>query len=343
MAKERKSDFRLPSVDDLFKTTEQIQEDNMVSGKIIDIPISEIDDFEGHPFYVRDNEEMEVLMNSIRVHGVIEPATVRKKENGRYEMISGHRRKHASTRLGLDTIRCEVVDISRDDAILQMVESNFHREKILPSEKAFAYKMRLEAIKRKNAVSPVETRYRSTDEITQETGDSRAEIYRYIKLTNLIPELLEMVDNSVIKEKGKNQIAMRPALELASLEPEEQNLLYEAIEDMERTPSHAQAIVLKKMSQEGSLTEEGIFSIMCEDKPNQKPKTFLPEAIMNLLPAGMTRQDDILNHICKLLEGYNRKNNINTMNQAKPLKGQAEITDYKDVIPKKKEVKDFDR
>lgn len=340
MEKKRKSDFKLPTVDDLFKTDSQRQEDGMTSGKILNIPISEIDDFEEHPFYVRDNEEMEILMNSIKEHGVIEPATVRKKENGRYEMISGHRRKHASTRLGLDTIRCEVVDISRDDAILQMVESNFHREHILPSEKAFAYKMRLDAIKRKNSVSPLGTRYRSSDELVRETGDSRTDIYRYIALTNLIPEILDMVDNSIIRDKDKKQIGLRPAVELSYLDQDEQKILYRAMEDNDCTPSHAQAIVLKKMSQEGSLTEEGIYSIMCEDKPNQKQKPFLPEAIMDLLPAGMTQQEDILNHICRLLENYNRKNNVNTISQSTPIKGQREITD---ILPKKKEVKNNDR
>lgn len=336
MEKKRKSDFKLPSVDDLFTTEAQRQEEQMTSGRIMNIPISEIDDFEGHPFKVRDDEEMEILMNSIKEHGVIEPATVRKKEDGRYEMISGHRRKHASERLGLETIRCEIVDISRDDAILQMVESNFHREHILPSEKAFAYKMRLDAIKRQGkrtdlTSSPPGTKLRSSDEITRETGDSRNQIYRYIALTNLCPEILQMVDDGKIK--------MRPAVEISYLEPDEQAQLYEAMEENDCTPSHAQTLVMKKLSQEGNLTDSKIRSIMEEEKPNQRVKPFLPEAIMNLLPAGMTEKDEILNHICRLLEGYNRKNNIRTLNQ--PLRGQSEITDYKGVVPNN--VKDIDR
>lgn len=348
MAKERMSDFKLPSVDDLFKTDSDRFEENNTSGKILDIPISAIDEFENHPFKVLDNEEMEILINSIKEHGVIEPATVRRKDNGRYEMVSGHRRMHASKRLGLDTLRCEVVDITRDDAILQMVESNFHRETILPSEKAFSYKMRADVLNRQGkrsdlTLTPVVSKFNSLEEIGKVSGESREQVRRYIRLTNLIPELLDMVDNSVVKEKGKPQIALRPAVELSYLTHEEQELLLEAIEDNQCTPSHAQAIILKNMSQEGSLTEEVIFSIMCEEKPNQKKKPFLPEAIMNLLPAGMTEQSDIINHICKLLEGYNRKNNINSINQTTPIKGQAEITDYKEVLPKKKIKEDFER
>lgn len=341
MAKERKSDFKMPSVDDLFSTQEQRNEDRMTSGKIMNISINEIDEFEGHPFKVLDDEAMESLMESIKAHGVIEPATVRKKENGRYEMISGHRRMHASQRLGFDTIRCEIVDISRDAAILQMVESNYHRERILPSEKAKAYKMRLEAIKRQNTLSPLGTGYRSTDMLTRETGDSKNQIYRYIALTNLMPELLDLVDNSVIKDKGMLQIALRPAVELSYLTKEEQEVLYEAIEDNQRTPSHAQAIRLRTKSSEGTLTDDDIYKIMCEEKPNEKDKPFLPKKIMSVLPAGMNNQEDIINLICDLLQKHQSQDQRKVDS---PLKGQKEITDYKEMLPQKKKMKeDYER
>ena len=177
------------------------------AGKILEVPINEIDDFENHPFHVRDDAEMDALMDSIKEHGVIEPATVRKKEDGRYEMISGHRRKHASERLGLTTIRCEVVDISREEAILQMVESNLHREYILPSEKAFSYKMRMEAMNKQGCrtdltSTPVVSKLRTNEQLGEEVGESREQIRRYIRLTELIPEILDMVDNSMIKDKS---------------------------------------------------------------------------------------------------------------------------------------------
>ncbi|MDD6339763.1 MAG: ParB/RepB/Spo0J family partition protein, partial [Butyrivibrio sp.] len=256
--KKRKSDFRLPSVDDLFTTQEMRDVESMTSGHILDIPISEIDDFPEHPFIVRDDEEMEALMASIKVHGVIEPVTVRKKDDGRYEMISGHRRKHASSRLGLDTIRCEVVELTREEAILQMVESNLHREHILPSEKAFAYKMRLEAMKRqagrpsKDNLVPVGQNF-SREELATQSGESQTQIQRYIRLTNLIPEILEFVDNSVLKIRGKLQIALRPAVELSYLSEEEQTFLLELMNCHDCTPSHAQAIRMRRMSEEGSL------------------------------------------------------------------------------------------
>lgn len=196
--------FRLPSVDDLFSSTEERETEKLTSGRIMDVPISEIDDFPEHPFHVEDNDEMDALMESIKEHGVIEPATVRKKDDGRYEMISGHRRKHASTRLGLSTIRCEVVDIGRDEAIQQMVESNLHREHILPSEKAFAYKMRLEAIsrQRKDLDNDTLVGIESAELVGKESGDGKTQVRRYIRLTYLIPELLEMVDNSILKIKA---------------------------------------------------------------------------------------------------------------------------------------------
>lgn len=331
--KKRKSDFRLPSVDDLFTTQEMRDVESMTSGHILDIPISEIDDFPEHPFIVRDDEEMEALMASIKVHGVIEPVTVRKKDDGRYEMISGHRRKHASSRLGLDTIRCEVVELTREEAILQMVESNLHREHILPSEKAFAYKMRLEALRKqvgrpgKNNSSPLATNLsqgRSDVELAEQVGESKDQIRRYIHLTNLIPEILEFVDNSVLKIRGKLQIALRPAVELSYLSEEEQTFLLELMNCHDCTPSHAQAIRMRRMSEEGSLDYYSMQSIIAEVKSNQKSSIKFPKEIAQLLPAGIS-EERAIKLICDALSVYKPKNN--TLDN-KPIKGQKEITDY---------------
>lgn len=330
--KKRKSDFRLPSVDDLFSTQEMREVESMTSGHILDIPIEEIDDFPEHPFIVRDDDEMDALMASIKDHGVIEPATVRKKEDGRYEMISGHRRKHASSRLGLDTIRCEVVELTREEAILQMVESNLHREHILPSEKAFAYRMRLEALRKqvgrpgKNNSDPVgpnlfETGYdvtsdplgpklvgtRSNEELAAETGDSTSQIKRYIRLTFLIPELLDLVDNSVLKTRGKLQIALRPAVELSYLNQNEQERLYDFMMSCSCTPSHAQAIVLKNESQKQELTDETILSILKEEKANQKVKINLSEKVLKIIPARIAKDNDVINeYLEKAINFYER-------------------------------------
>lgn len=313
--KKRKSDFRLPSVDDLFTTKEMREVESMTSGHILDIPIKEIDDFPEHPFIVRDDDEMDALMASIKDHGVIEPATVRKKEDGRYEMISGHRRKHASSRLGLDTIRCEVVELTREEAILQMVESNLHREHILPSEKAFAYKMRLEAMKRQGqrtdlTSSPVATKLsqgRSDVELAEQVGESKDQIRRYIHLTNLIPELLDLVDNSVLKIRGKLQIALRPAVELSYLNQNEQERLYDFMMSCSCTPSHAQAIILKNESQKQELTDETILSILKEEKSNQKLKINLSEKVLKIIPARIAKDNDVINeYLEKAINFYER-------------------------------------
>ena len=213
----RKSDFTLTKLDDLFSTQEQRDEEKL--SKIRDIPLTEIDDFPDHPFKVRDDEDMAQLIESIKERGVITPATVRQKEDGRYELISGHRRKRACELAGFDTLRCEVVELNRDEATILMVESNYQRSQILPSEKAYAYKMRLEAMKRQGertdlTSSPVGTKLRTSDELAQECGDSRNQIHRYIRLTNLVPELLEYVDEGRIK--------MRPAVELSFLDEDSQ-------------------------------------------------------------------------------------------------------------------------
>ena len=280
---EKKFGIELRSYDDIFKTSEEREEDKLA--KIRDIPISEIDDFPDHPFQVRDDEDMQNLVESIKERGVITPAMVRKKEDGRYELISGHRRKRACEIAGMDTLRCEVVDMDRDEAIIMMVESNFQRSNILPSEKAFAYKMRLEAMKRqvgRPAINsrPVGTDYspsRSDNDLANEVGDSARQIHRYIRLTELVPELLDMVDEGRIK--------MRPAVELSYLDEESQQDAVEQIEFTQGTPTHDQAIRMRKMQNEGNLTPQAVMAIMQEQKPSQKERFYLDgERIRALIP-----------------------------------------------------------
>ena len=230
----RKSDFTLTKLDDLFTT--QAQRDEEQLSKIRDIPLELIDDFPDHPFKVRDDEDMMQLVESVKERGVITPATVRQKEDGRYELVSGHRRKRACELAGFETLRSEIVDLNRDEATILMVESNFQRSEILPSEKAFAYKMRLEAMKRqvgrprKENVSPVGTNLRTDEQIAQETGDSRNQIHRYVRLTNLVPELLEFVDEGRIK--------MRPAVELSYLDEDCQRDVVDEIDLNDATPKN---------------------------------------------------------------------------------------------------------
>lgn len=296
----RKSDFTLTKLDDLFTTQEQ-RDDTLLS-KIRDIPLSEIDDFPEHPFKVKDDEDMLQLVESIKERGVITPATVRQKEDGRYELISGHRRKRASELAGLNTLRCEVVDLTRDEATVLMVESNFQRSQILPSEKAFAYKMRLEAIKRQGertdlTLSPTGTKSNSGLELAESTGESRNQIYRYIRLTYLIPELLALVD------EGK--IGLRPAYELSFLPEECQGDLLDIIECEQCTPSHAQAIEMKKIANEGTLIADQIYSIMEQEKPNQREKIVIRgERFERLIPKSIpiNQREDF---VCKALEYYN--------------------------------------
>lgn len=316
MAKSREIKMPLPSADDLFTTQEE--RDLAKAKKILDIPISEIDDFPDHPFKVRDDEDMVQLIESIRERGVITPATVRQKEDGRYELISGHRRKRASELAGLDILRCEVVDLSRDESIVLMVESNFQRSKILPSEKAFAYKMRLDAMKRqagrpsKGNLSPVGTHLRSDAELAGEVGESRNQIQRYIRLTNLVPELLEFVDEGRIK--------MRPAVELSYLDEDCQRDLVDIIDENEITPSHAQAIKMKKYFNDGKLTTGVIQSIMEEQKPNQKEKpAFRDERITRLIPKTIERGKEA-DYVVSALTFYNRhlqKNRNRNRNDAR--------------------------
>lgn len=298
----RKSDFTLTKLDDLFTT--QAQRDEEQLSKIRDIPLELIDDFPNHPFKVRDDEDMMQLVESVKERGVITPATVRQKEDGRYELVSGHRRKRACELAGFETLRSEIVDLNRDEATILMVESNFQRSEILPSEKAFAYKMRLEAMKRqagrprKENVSPVGTNLRTDEQIAQETGDSRNQIHRYVRLTNLVPELLEFVDEGRIK--------MRPAVELSYLDEDCQRDVVDEIDLNDATPSHDQTIRMRKLFNEGNLTTEAIHAVMSEEKPNQKEKIVLRgDRVRQLIPKNIpvSQTEDF---VCKALEHYNK-------------------------------------
>lgn len=297
----RKSDFTLTKLDDLFTTQAQREEEKL--SKIRDIPLELIDDFPDHPFKVRDDEDMLQLIESIRDRGVITPATVRQKEDGRYELISGHRRKRACELAGFQTLRCEVVDLSRDEATILMVESNFQRSQILPSEKAFAYKMRLDAMKRqagrprKNNLVPVGQNY-SREELASQSGESQTQIQRYIRLTYLVPELLEFVDQGRIK--------MRPAVELSYLDEDCQRDIVDEIDMNDATPSHDQTIRMRKFFEEGKLTTEVIQAIMSEEKPNQKEKiTLSMDRVEKFIPKNIkiSQREDF---ICKALEHYNK-------------------------------------
>lgn len=298
----RKSDFTLTKLDDLFTT--QAQRDEEQLSKIRDIPLELIDDFPDHPFKVKDDEDMMQLVESVKERGVITPATVRQKEDGRYELVSGHRRKRACELAGFETLRSEIVDLNRDEATILMVESNFQRSEILPSEKAFAYKMRLEAMKRqagrprKENVSPVGTNLRTDEQIAQETGDSRNQIHRYVRLTNLVPELLEFVDEGRIK--------MRPAVELSYLDEDCQRDVVDEIDLNDATPSHDQTIRMRKLFNEGNLTTEAIHAVMSEEKPNQKEKIVLRgDRVRQLIPKNIpvSQTEDF---VCKALEHYNK-------------------------------------
>ncbi len=350
MAKEKREEIQFPSLDELFSSQEE--RDDAKLKRIYEIPLIEIDPFPDHPYKVRDDEDMDHLVESIRAKGLITPCMVRKKKDGRYEMISGHRRKRACEKLGMDKIRCEVVELSRDEATILMVESNFQRTTILPSEKAFAYKMRLEAMKKQIArmkenqkkgmeyegepvgpqleraqehlgrtyglseeeilrlgtpdsrkhdtACPVGTqylKYRSDAELSKEVGESARQIQRYIRLTELIPELLEMVD------EGK--IAMRPAVELSYLEHRQRDV-YNLILQEQCTPNHSQALRMKKLYQAGELSIEALEDIMLEEKPNQKERiVFRGDRIAKLFPRDLplSKREDF---VAAAMEHYNR-------------------------------------
>ena len=301
----RKSDFTLTKLDDLFSTQEQRDEEKL--SKIRDIPLTEIDDFPDHPFKVRDDEDMAQLIESIKERGVITPATVRQKEDGRYELVSGHRRKRACELAGFETLRSEIVDLNRDEATILMVESNFQRSEILPSEKAFAYKMRLEAMKRQAGRPSKENGVpvghnsivgKSREILASESQDSNTQIQRYVRLTNLVPELLEFVDEGRIK--------MRPAVELSYLDEDCQRDVVDEIDLNDATPSHDQTIRMRKLFIEGNLTTEAIHAVMSEEKPNQKEKIVLRgDRVRRLIPKNIpvSQTEDF---VCKALEHYNK-------------------------------------
>ncbi len=299
--KGRKSDFTLTSLDDLFKSQEVRDEEKL--SKIRDIPLSQIDDFPDHPFKVKDDEDMMQLIESIKERGIITPATVRLKDDGRYELISGHRRKRACELAGFEALRCEVVELTKDEATILMVESNYQRSQILPSEKAFAYKMRLDAMKRqagrpsKDNLVPVGQNF-SREKLAEQSGESQTQIQRYIRLTNLVPELLEFVDEGRIK--------MRPAVELSYLDEDCQRDIVDEIDMNEVTPSHDQAIRMRKFFDEGKLTTEVIQAIMSEEKPNQREKlVFRGDKVRKLIPKSIPLSETE-DYVCKALEHYNK-------------------------------------
>ena len=301
MARNRETKIELTAYDDLFQTDESRAEAAL--SKIRDIPLSEIDEFPDHPFKVLMDEDMEQLVESIKRNGVMTPATVRLEVDGRYELISGHRRKKACELAGLETLKCEVKDLTRDEAIIIMVESNLQRSVILPSEKAFAYKMRLEAMKRQGertdlTSAPMVQKLTSREKIAEKSGDSHEQVRRFIRLTELVPEILQMVD--------EKQIAFRPAVEISYLAEEQQYTLLEAMSYNDATPSLAQAIKMKKFNQDGKLTYEVIQSIMEEEKPNQKEKpAFRDERITKLIPKTVPKGQET-DFVVKALEFYNR-------------------------------------
>lgn len=301
----QKIDLGLTGYDELFMTEQERHENRLP--KIYDIPLSEIDDFPNHPFKVRLDEDMDQLVQSVKDRGVIVPITLRQKEDGRYEIVSGHRRKKACELAGFDTIRAEIRDLTRDEAIILMVESNLQRSVILPSEKAFSYKMRLDAMKRmpgrpsKENGSPVGNNFqysKSSDEMADSIGESKNQIYRYIRLTELIPTLLDIVD--------EGRIGMRPAVELSYLSKGEQSALADAMSYMDCTPSHDQAIRMRKMSGEGKLTPEAIEAIMGEEKPNQREKiSFRADRLRQYIPKNIS-PSQTEDYVMKALEHYSR-------------------------------------
>ena len=304
----------LTSVDSMFTTQEE--RDNAQRSYVIDLPAAEISDFPNHPFKVRMDEEMEHLVESVKERGVLVPSLVRPMPNGSYQMVSGHRRKLASELAELPTVPCIVRELTDDEAIIIMVDSNLQRERVLPSEKALAYKMKLDAMKRqagrpsKNNSAPVGPNLlgtRSNEELASQSPDSKTQIQRYIRLTNLVPELLNMVDNTVLKEKGTLQMALRPAVELSYLPENEQNALLEVMESEDCTPSHAQAIKIRDFSEKGKLNPDVILSIMQEEKPNQVEQFKMPRnRIDKFFPAGTPAQK-IEDTIVKALEMYRRR------------------------------------
>ena len=306
MARSKGSKIELTAYDDLFETDESRAEAAL--SKIRDIPISEIDEFPDHPFKVLMDEDMEQLVESIKRNGVMTPATVRLKEDGRYELISGHRRKKACELAGLETLKCEVKELTRDEAIIVMVESNLQRSVILPSEKAFAYQMKLEAEKhqgKKTYLSSCQlgTNTRSDGKLAEQSNDSARTIQRYIRLTYLIPSILQMVD--------EGRIAFNPAVEISYLTEEDQQLLKDEMDACQATPSLTQSRTLKQMSQAGTLTREYLHHLLTEEKPNQRQKFFLnQEDVKKFFPPNYT-PEQMHNTILLLLRNWQHKRGYN--------------------------------
>ena len=301
MREKPKLDLGLTAYDELFKDDKEIREGRL--SKIYDIPIELIDEFPDHPFKVRMDEDMDQLVESVKERGLITPITLRPKEDGRYEIVSGHRRKKACEIAGLSVVKADVREMSRDEAIIMMVESNLQRSKILPSEKAFSYKMRLEAMNRQGkrtdlTSTPVVSKLRSNEELGAGMGESREQVRRYIRLTELVPELLDLVDEGAI--------ALRPAVELSYLTCDEQKMVYEQILDCDCTPSHAQTIRMRKFSEEGRLNEAVIESIMQEEKPNQKEKIHIPLGQLRKYIPETVSYDDTRDYIMQALEFYQK-------------------------------------
>lgn len=318
MAKSSGLNFHLPSVDDLFSTEEERAEATLE--KVIHLSPSEISDFPNHPFKVRMDAAMREMTESVRQYGVLVPALVRPKSEGGYEMVAGHRRKKAADLVGLTELPCIVRQLTDEEATIIMVDSNLQREQILPSEKAFAYKMKLDAMRRqagrprKDNSAPLGPNLigtRSNLELAAESPDSKTQIQRYIRLTYLIPEILELVDNSVLKEPDMLQIAMRPAVELSYLRKEEQADLLAIMDELDCTPSHAQAIKMRRMSEAKTggerLAKDALVSIMREEKPNQKEQFKIPKEKISRFFAPGTPAQKIEDTIVKALELYRKR------------------------------------
>ena len=318
MAKSRGLNFNLPSVDDLFSTEEERAEARLE--KIVNLSPAEISDFPNHPFKVRMDEAMQEMTESVKQYGVLVPTLVRPKPEGGYEMVAGHRRKKAADLAGLAKIPCIVRQLTDDEATIIMVDSNLQREQILPSEKAFAYKMKLDAMKRQQgertdltSATPLQKLAGKTSRqiLAEQSGESHEQIRKYIRLTHLIPEILELVDNSVLKDQEMLQIALRPAVELSYLRKEEQADLFAIMDEMDCTPSHAQAIKMRQMSEAKTggerLAKDALVSIMKEEKPNQKEQFKIPKEKISRFFAPGTPTQKIEDTIVKALELYRKR------------------------------------
>ena len=314
MTKSNALNFNLPSVDDLFSTEESRAEDRLE--RVVNLNPAEISDFPNHPFKVRMDAAMQEMAESVKQYGVLVPALVRPKRSGGYEMVAGHRRKTAADLAGLAEIPCIVRNLTDEEATIIMVDSNLQREQILPSEKAFAYKMKLDAMKRQGrrtdlTLSPVATKLDTAAQLGQQSGESRDQVFRFIRLTNLIPEILELVDNSVLKNPEMLQIALRPAVELSYLRKEEQADLFSIMDEMDCTPSHAQAIKMRQMSEaktgEERLSKDAMTVIMEEEKGNQKEQFKIPKERISKYFAPGTPAQKIEDTIIKALELYRKR------------------------------------